>query len=59
MNARLYRDFTFECDMDRAKGLDIGNTHITVKAVEQITHFISEVIHNEIAIDLKRPPICL
>ena len=56
MNARPFRDFTFQCDMDRAKGLDIGNTYITVKAAEQFTHFISEVIRNEIAVDLNKTP---
>ena len=56
MNARPFRDFTFQCDMDRAKGLDIGNTYITVKAAEQFTHFISEVICNEIAVDLNKTP---
>ena len=56
MNAHPFREFTYQCDMDRAKGLDIRNTYITVKAAEQFTHFISEVIRNEIAVDLNKTP---
>ena len=56
MNARPFRYFTFQCDMDRAKGLDIENTYITVNAADQFTHFISEVVRNEIAVDLNKTP---
>ena len=56
LNARPYRDFKFHCEMDRAKGLDIGHTYVNAIAAQQSTHYIGEIIRENVSAEMCDAP---
>ena len=56
MKARPFTDIIFQCEMDRAKGLDLGHAYQNPTAAKQFTHFISEAIRINQAEELQNAP---
>ena len=51
---RPYRDYVWKCDLDRAKGLDIGETYINDQACAVFVDNIRYVVHKREMADLAK-----
>ena len=56
LNARPFTDIRFQSEMDKQKGLDVGQTYLNSKAARQFTHYISETVREAIAQDVRSAP---
>ncbi len=50
---RPFSDYVAICELDKAKGLDIGDTYVNEKAAKVFTEFIAKVETNDLAEDIK------
>ena len=41
-HGRPYSDFSWQCKLDKAKGLDIGNTYLNDEQAASFVHYIAE-----------------
>ena len=54
-----FSDFKFYCEMDRAKGLDIGHTYLNAIAAQQFTYYKGEIFRENVTAEMCDAPCFL